>query len=140
YEGLLTVHPTTLEYVPRLATHWQISEDKSTYRFRINPEAEWSDGDPVTAQDVVESWRLRVNPELMFPSSVMLYGRLEEPRAVSKYIVEVKAKEESWRNFLAFATMSIFPADEIALPGAEYLDKYQFAYTSSSGPYVVKPA
>ena len=139
YEGLLMVHPTTLEFVPRLATHWQISEDKSTYRFRINPEAKWSDGEPVTAQDVVESWRLRVNPDLMFPSSVMLYSRLEEPRAVSKYIVEVKAKEESWRNFLAVATMSIFPADEIALPGAEYLDKYQFAYTSSSGPYVVKP-
>lgn len=139
YEGLLMVHPTTLEVIPRIATHWQISEDKSTYRFRINPEARWSDGDPITAEDVVESWRLRVNPDLMFPSSVMLYSRLEEPRAISRYIVEVKAKEDSWRNFLSFATMSIFPADEIRLPGAEYLDKYQFAYTSNSGPYIVHP-
>ena len=26
YEPLLTIHPTTLEYMPVLATHWQVSE------------------------------------------------------------------------------------------------------------------
>jgi len=39
YESLLTIHPTTLDYMPVLATHWQISADKATYRFRINPNA-----------------------------------------------------------------------------------------------------
>jgi len=39
YEGLLSIHPTTLEYIPALATHWQISPDKLTFRFRINPNA-----------------------------------------------------------------------------------------------------
>src|SRR5215470_9292812 len=28
YETLLGMHPTTLEYIPSLATHWQISPDK----------------------------------------------------------------------------------------------------------------
>lgn len=139
YEGLLTLHPTTLEYIPMLATHWQISEDKTTYRFRINPEARWSNGKEVTAHDVVETWRLLVNPDLLFPSSVIIYGKLNEPKAISKYIVEVTVKEESWRNFQAFAGMAIFPAEEVAISGSEYLDKYQFAYTASSGPYIVKP-
>ena len=31
YETLLGVHSTTLEYIPRLATHWKISGDKTTY-------------------------------------------------------------------------------------------------------------
>src|SRR5919109_497471 len=35
YETLLTLHPTTLEYMPMLATHWQISADKMTYRYRL---------------------------------------------------------------------------------------------------------
>ena len=56
YETLLFVHPTTLEFIPVLATHWQISPDKLTYRFRINPNARFSDGQPVTADDVVASW------------------------------------------------------------------------------------
>ena len=51
YESLLSIHPTTLDYMPALATHWQISPDKMTYRFRLNPNARWSDGEPVVADD-----------------------------------------------------------------------------------------
>ena len=32
YETLLSVHPTTLEFMPAVATHWQISPDKLTFR------------------------------------------------------------------------------------------------------------
>ena len=39
YETLLGMHPTTLEYIPALATHWQISGDKMTFRFRLDPNA-----------------------------------------------------------------------------------------------------
>ncbi|PYS05971.1 MAG: hypothetical protein DMG12_05600, partial [Acidobacteria bacterium] len=57
YESLLTLHPTTLEYMPVLATHWKIEPDKLTYRFRIDPNARYSDGTPVTAEDVVATWK-----------------------------------------------------------------------------------
>lgn len=141
YESLLDLHPTTAEYVPRLATHWQISDDKTTYRFRINPEARWSDGSEVTSADVVATWKLLVDPTLLYPSTVVTFGKLHEPVAVSKYIVEVKVKEESWRNFLYFgASMKVFPAKDVSIAGSEYLDKYQFAYTANSGPYHVLPA
>ncbi len=43
---------------PGLATHWQISPDHMTYRFRIDPNARFSDGQPVTAEDVVATWTL----------------------------------------------------------------------------------
>ena len=51
YETLLSMHPTTLEFIPALATHWQISEDRMTYRYRLNPNARWSDGQPVELCD-----------------------------------------------------------------------------------------
>ena len=56
YESLLGIHPTTLEFIPSLATHWQISADKMTYRFRINPNARFSDGMPVTSEDVIATY------------------------------------------------------------------------------------
>ena len=31
YEGLLKQHPTTLDFIPGLASHWFISEDKMTF-------------------------------------------------------------------------------------------------------------
>ena len=60
YESLLTVHPTSLDYMPVLATHWQVSDDKLTYRYRINPNARWVDGQPVVADDVVASWMFKM--------------------------------------------------------------------------------
>lgn len=138
-ESLLRVHPTTLEFVPNLATHWQLSEDRSTYRFRINPEARWSDGTEVTSADVVATYDLKVDEKCLFPSSVFTYGKLERPKAISKYIVEVKVKEESWRNFLYFSGMPLMPAAEISIPGDQYLDKFQNAYPALSGPYHVNP-
>jgi microcin C transport system substrate-binding protein len=53
YEPLLERHPLTFEpTVPRLASHWKISDDKKKFWFRINPDARWSDGRRVTADDV----------------------------------------------------------------------------------------
>lgn len=137
YESLVGVHPTTLEYVPGLASHWWIAEDKMSYRFRIDPRARWSDGSEVTAEDVVASFNLRMDPTTLDPSSQLTFGKMEAPTALSKYIVEVMVKEENWRNFLYFGGMAIFPAKEVSIPGSEYLDKYQFAYTANTGPYVV---
>jgi microcin C transport system substrate-binding protein len=137
YESLLMVHPSTLEYTPRLATHWRISEDKSTYTFRINPAARFSDGSEVTAEDVVASWRLRVDPKTLDPSGNATYGKLNEPVARSKYIVEVTCNQPNWRNFLYFSGMTVFPASEVAIPGDEYLDKYQNSYVACTGPYEV---
>lgn len=139
-ESLITVHPTTLEHIPVLATHWRISEDRQTYSFRINPEARWSDGSPVTAEDVVASWRLRMDPKCLFPSSLVVYGKFEEPVAKSKYIVEVRCREDNWRNFLYFGGMGILPAKEISIPGDQFLAKFQNSYPALSGPYHVAAA
>ncbi|MAE29677.1 MAG: hypothetical protein CMJ87_11970 [Planctomycetes bacterium] len=138
YESLLGMNPTTQEHLPGLASHWKISADKSIYTYRINPKARWSDGAEVTAADVVASWELRMDPKCLDPSSAATYGKLEKPKALSKYIVEVKCKTPNWRNFLYFSGMTVFPAAEVSIPGDEYLNKYQNAYTANSGPYIVK--
>ena len=138
YESLLGTHSVSQEFVPSLASHWKISADKSLYTFRINPKARWSDGTEVTAHDVVASWELRMDPKCLDPSSAATYGKLEKPEALSKYIVQVKCKTPNWRNFLYFSGMAIFPEAEVSIPGDEYLDKYQNAYTASSGPYIVE--
>ncbi|MFO5197527.1 ABC transporter substrate-binding protein, partial [Salmonella enterica subsp. enterica serovar Typhimurium] len=41
----------TGEAVPGLTT-WEISEDGLTYTFHINPDANWSDGLPISAADM----------------------------------------------------------------------------------------
>lgn len=44
------LHPPS--FAPRLASSWEFSHDNLTLTFHLRPEARWSDGVPVTAEDV----------------------------------------------------------------------------------------
>src|SRR5437016_701439 len=67
YETLIVLDPDSLDYIPALATHWQISPDKLTYRFRIDPNARFNDGTPVTADDVIATWKLNIDKSIQDP-------------------------------------------------------------------------
>jgi len=140
YETLLSTHPTTLDYIPSLATHWQISPDKMTYRFRIDPNARFSDGTPVTSEDVVATYDLMMDKTLQDPVSLMTFGKLNRPVAESKYIVRVQAKELNWRNFLYFsASLPIFPAHILkTVNGEKYIKEYNYKLLPGSGPYMIR--
>ncbi|MEE2822251.1 MAG: extracellular solute-binding protein [Acidobacteriota bacterium] len=138
YESLLNQHPITLEYIPALATHWQIYPDKMTYRFRINPNARWVDGQPVTADDVVATWDFYMDEGLQAPFYRLTWGKFERPVAESKYIVQVKSLKVNWRNFLYFSSMHILPAHILKnVDGATYLEEYNFKMLPGTGPYHV---
>ena len=141
YETLLGMHPTTLKYMPLIATHWQISPDKLTFRFRIDPNAKFSDGIPVTADDVVASWKLMTDKTLQDPANLEVFSKYEVPVAESKYIVRVKSKELGWQKFDLFAMMlRIYPAHILkTMDGAAYLRDYNFKLLPGTGPYTVKP-
>ncbi|MGH9256355.1 MAG: extracellular solute-binding protein [Vicinamibacterales bacterium] len=142
YETLLTLHPTTLDWMPMLATHWQISDDKMTYRFRLDPNARWSDGRPVVADDVVASWVFTMDKGLQDPSNLLVFGKFEKPVAESKYIVRVRSTQLNWRNFLYFAgSLYIIPAHVLKdVDGARYLKEYNFKLMPGTGSYVVNDA
>jgi microcin C transport system substrate-binding protein len=139
YETLLGLHPTTLDYTPGLATHWQISEDKKSFRFRINPNARWSDGNPVVSDDVIASWKLTVDKGLQDPGLSLIFQKFEQPIAESKYIVSVRAKTENWRNFLEFSnSLFIFPAHVLKnLNGDAYIREWNYKMLPGSGPYMI---
>lgn len=139
YESLLSTHPVTREYIPALASHWKISEDKMTFTFRIDPNARFSNGLPVTAEDVRATWRLLMDESILEPALQVVYGKYEEPEVLSKYLVRVRCKSKSFRNFLYFAvSMQIMCAAEIGnLTGDEFLDRYNYNMPSGSGEYII---
>lgn len=62
YECLLTVDDVG-NPIEGVAERWEVSEDGRRYRFFLRPDARWSNGDPVTAQDFVYSWRRALLPD-----------------------------------------------------------------------------
>lgn len=140
YEGLLGLHPVTLEYVPGLADYWKVSADKRTFSFHINPRARWADGSPVTAEDVVATWEFKVRKDIKDPYSYMMWSEsYEKPVAVSPSVVSVKTKTLHWRLFYYFSGSPIYPAKELkGLTGDKYLEDYNWRMFMGSGPYELK--
>lgn len=73
FEGLTTKNPYTLESEPGVAQSWDVSEDGLTIVFHLNPDARWSNGDPMTAEDYVWSWWRALNPAMGNQYAYMLY-------------------------------------------------------------------
>ena len=67
FEGLV-MQDAKANLIPGAAESWTISDDGTVYTFKIRPDAVWSNGDPVTAQDFVYS-----------------FGRLEDPATGAAY-------------------------------------------------------
>lgn len=65
--ALIDIHPNTLNVIPQLATHWAYGKDKKTMYFKLNPNAKWSDGVPVTADDFVFTLEFMRSPHIVAP-------------------------------------------------------------------------
>ncbi|WP_094676400.1 ABC transporter substrate-binding protein [Hydrocoleum sp. CS-953] len=57
YEGLISENGLTGELEPALAESWILSEDKKRIIFTLRSELKWSDGEPLTADDVVFTYQ-----------------------------------------------------------------------------------
>jgi oligopeptide transport system substrate-binding protein len=73
FEGLAVKNPYTLQPEPGVAKSWEISEDGLTITFHLNPQARWSNGEPMTAEDYVWSWRRALDPAMGNQYAYMLY-------------------------------------------------------------------
>jgi len=65
YEGLISENGLTGELEPALAESWIFSEDKKRIIFTLRSELKWSDGEPLTADDVVFTYQdIYLNPKI----------------------------------------------------------------------------
>ncbi|MGL4487724.1 MAG: peptide ABC transporter substrate-binding protein [Yersinia sp. (in: enterobacteria)] len=65
FEGLVN-QDAYGKIIPGVAISWQTT-DNQTYIFTLRKDAKWSNGQPVTAQDFVYSWRRLVDPQSLSP-------------------------------------------------------------------------
>jgi len=73
FEGLVNVNLETMQPEPGVAESWDLSADGLLYTFHLRPDAKWSNGDPVTAEDFVYSWQRMLSPSLAAEYAYMLY-------------------------------------------------------------------
>jgi len=72
-EGLVAEDPHDLHPIPGVAESWEVSADEKVYMFHLRHNAKWSNGEPVVAQNFVDSYRRILSPPLASPVAYMLY-------------------------------------------------------------------
>lgn len=73
---------------PGLAQSWKVTDDGLSYIFRLQ-EAEWSDGQPVTATEVVRQLRRAIAPDSRNPLAPFLVV-IEEIVEMTPQVIEVR--------------------------------------------------
>jgi len=58
---------------PAIAQSWNISSNATTYTFHLRSNAKWSNSEPVTANDFVESWKRTLLPETAAEYAYVMY-------------------------------------------------------------------
>jgi oligopeptide transport system substrate-binding protein len=68
YEGLTSESPSG-EVIPGVASSWSVDASGRQYTFRLRPDARWSNGKPVRAQDFIAAWRRALDPKQASPDA-----------------------------------------------------------------------
>ncbi|MDX7991117.1 ABC transporter substrate-binding protein [Xenorhabdus littoralis] len=119
------------QIIPKLAESWE-TKDNKTWIFHLREGIKWSDGTPITAHDVVFSWRRLTDPKTLSP-----YGSYFADASVvnAKEILAGKKKAEDLGvKALDNATLEV----TLEKPVGYFLQILAFAITSPISEKVVE--
>ncbi|MBE9198066.1 MULTISPECIES: ABC transporter substrate-binding protein [unclassified Nodularia (in: cyanobacteria)] len=118
YEGLTTQNPITGEIEPNLAESWETADDNLGFIFTLREGLKWSDGKPLTVDDVVFTYNdIYLNEEI--PTDTRDVLRIGESRALPnvKKIDNRRVEfttPEPFAPFLGILGIPILPAHVLA--------------------------
>lgn len=135
YESMLqrsSDEPFTLYGLLAETVEWD--EDRTFIQFNLNPKAKWSDGQPVTPEDVIFSFELlRDKGRVPFSSRLNLVSKMEK---VGDHSVRFTFNDKADRETpMIFGLFPILPKHAIALDG---FDRSSLTPPIGSGPYKIK--
>jgi peptide/nickel transport system substrate-binding protein len=126
-------HPPTFE--PSLAESWEFSEDGLSLTFRLRSNAVWSDGVPVTSEDLLFSWRAQSSETLGWMWS-HITDRVKKVEALDERTVRYTFAHRYPYQLMDINDGPIVPAHAWAeIPFEEWEDTDWSGLVVSAGPF-----
>lgn len=119
-----------------LAESVEVAEDRSWVRFTLRPEAVWSDGTPVSAEDVI--WSFNTLMKQGAPFYRTYYAHVAKAEVISPRIVQFTFKGADNRELpLILGDMPVLPKAYWTAPRRDF-SKTTLEVPMGSGPYKIK--
>jgi ABC-type transport system substrate-binding protein len=133
FDSLLTQDIETYEFKPSVAESWEVSKDKTQFKFKIREGVKFHDGKPLTAEDVKFSFDVIFDDRYNTATKRPYYEGIKEVKILDPLTVVFVAKDQYWRNFEIAAGMTILPKHFYG----NYENKKLFTKKLiGSGPYI----
>lgn len=109
----LLKYDQNLDLAGELAESWQVADDKKTITFKLKPDLQWADGEPLTSADILFTWQLITdeNTHSPYASDYQLVTKAEAPDArtfIVHYSQPFAPALESW------ASLQVLPKHKLA--------------------------
>lgn len=127
YDGLLTTHPVTGQPIPKLAKSFSVNGND--YVIHLRHGIKWSDGKPITADDVVFTWQNIIFDGYGNTStrdSIIIDGKLPTVKKIDDYTVEFKTPQP-FAPFIRMLSTPIAPKhifEPAVKKGKEYFETF----------------
>ncbi|WFP52202.1 peptide-binding protein [Methylomonas sp. EFPC3] len=108
-ESLITRNPDTLAWEGLIAKSWTVSEDGLTIAFELRDDVAFSDGQPLTADDVVFSFNFIMTEAIQAPRERAYLQKIQSVKAEGKYRVVFTYKEPYFEALSLAGGMNILP-------------------------------
>ena len=136
--GLVSLHPNTENIIPALATHWAYGKDNKTMYFKLNKNARWSDGKPVTAHDFAYTFEFLRSKYIVQPyyNEVFAEDRMQI-KVFDDYTIAIINKESKVPTFDLWYHTNIWPTPRhfYGKLDENFVEKYNWKIAPNTGPY-----
>ena len=137
---LVSLHPETMQVIPGLAKQWASSADGRTIYFRIDPEARYSDGEPVRARDFQIGAYVRVSDYIVNPYQKQYYREnIAQIAVYDDLTLSVSLPEANLFAVMNAGSALPAPPKFYAEYGPDYSERYQWRFPPTTGAYEVLP-
>lgn len=109
FESLIERDNETLEPKPRIAESWEIAPDRMTYTFHLRKDAKFSDGRPLTADDVKFSFDTLMNPATNAPHLRNYYEDVAACETPDPYTVKFTCKKVYFKHLFTLGELPVLP-------------------------------
>ena len=143
YDGLVTIDPVNGQYIPKLAKSFEINGND--YIVHLRHGVKWSDGKPITAEDVYFTWKniiLDGYGNTSMRDSISVDGKLPTVQKLDNYTVKFTTPKP-FAPFLASLSTPIAPKhifEPAVKKGKEFFDTFMSTNINpkdlvTSGPF-----
>lgn len=132
-------HPNVDGWYPGLAKEWALDDETATVYIRIDPEARWADGEPVTTEDSMFAFYFRTSDYTNAPFGKHYFEtKYSNITVYDEHTFSVTVAEKQPDYYMYVFETAPQPRHFYREHGPDYVQRYQWRFVPTAGAYIIK--